>query len=497
MGKSLLCTALCRIFWQAGFQVAPFKAQNMALNSYVTLDGGEIGRAQGAQAEAAGVVATVKMNPVLLKPKQDLNAQVVVLGKPLADMSARDYRAKFLPGAVDLVGQCIDELRREYQVLVIEGAGSPAEVNLKDRDIVNMRTAFLADAPVILVADIDRGGVFAALVGTLELLEPHERSKVAGFIINKFRGDLQLLQSGLDFLEQRTGKPVLGVIPYLHEHGIEQEDSVSLSAMPRNWTTGELDIVVIQLPRISNFTDFDLLAEVPGVALRYVGARDTLGQPDALILPGTKNTLQDLLFLREKGLDKQILALAHKGIPIVGICGGYQMLGKMLYDPWGSEAAGEQMSGLGLLDIETTFQREKQTHRCTATLSSAQLSWCQVTNQAITGYEIHTGEVRLGLGVKPLLEITRRSGERVSVTDGAATNGGQIFGTHMHGLFDNAAVLLGWVNYLRQRKGLPLLVDEQLPTNREDKYDQLATAVKQHLDMGKLYQIMGLGDSRA
>lgn len=492
VGKSILCTALCRIFNQDGFRVAPFKAQNMALNSYVTADGGEIGRAQGAQADAAGVMATVKMNPVLIKPKQDLDAQIVVLGKPLADMSAREYRANFLPKAVGLVEQCINELRQDFEVLVIEGAGSPAEVNLKDRDIVNMRTAFLSEAPVILAADIDRGGVFAALVGTLELLEPHEREKVAGFIINKFRGDIELLRPGLDFLEQRTGKPVLGVIPYLHEHGIEQEDSVSL-ADNKTVAGTELDIAVIKLPRISNFTDFDALSLVPGVAIRFVGPGESLGKPDAVILPGTKNTIQDLLYLREKGLDTEIKALAKAGVPIVGICGGYQMMGKMLYDPWRSEAGIGDLPGLGLLDIETTFWKEKQTHRCSAKISCTELSWCGITNQEIKGYEIHTGQVTLGKQAQSLLKITHRSGVPTSIEDGAATREGLIFGTHLHGLFDNTELLLDWINFLRSLKGLEPLTSGQLPLHKGDKYDKLADVVRQHLDMEKLYSIMGLG----
>lgn len=497
VGKSLLCTALCRIFKQDGFLVAPFKAQNMALNSYVTLDGGEIGRAQGAQAEAAGVTATVQMNPVLLKPKQDLQAQVVVLGKPLADMSARDYRQHFLPRAVSLVEHCIEELRQDYDVLVIEGAGSPAEVNLKDRDIVNMRTAMLAEAPVILAADIDRGGVFASIVGTLELLEPQERQKVAGFIINKFRGDLELLRPGLEFLEQRTGKPVLGVIPYLHGHGIEEEDSVSLGGAQRNPAAADLDIAVIQLPRISNFTDFDLLSRVPGVALRFVGAGDALGQPDAVIIPGTKNTVSDLLYLREKGLDKEILALAQRGTPLAGICGGYQMMGKMLYDPQGTEAGLGSLPGLGLLDIETTFLAEKQTHRCSATISHTGLHWCRAANREIEGYEIHTGQVGFGRDAEPLLTINRRSGAFTCLPDGAAANQGQIFGTHLHGFFDNTGLLLDWVNYLRKQKGLSLLAAEQMPVHRDEKYDRLAAEVRRHLDMDKLYKMMGLGEIRA
>lgn len=492
VGKSLLCTALCRIFKQDGFQVAPFKAQNMALNSYVTLDGGEIGRAQGAQAEAAGVAATVTMNPVLIKPKQDMQAQVVVLGKPLADMSARDYRAKFLPQAVGLVKQSIEQLRQEYQVVVIEGAGSPAEVNLKDRDIVNMRTAFWAEAPVLLVADIDRGGVFASLVGTLELLEPAERQKVAGFIINKFRGDLELLKPGLEFLEQRTGKPVLGVIPYLYEHGIEEEDSVSLADRGKASPNPELDIAVIKLPRISNFTDFDLLSRVPGVELRFVGPKDKLGQPAAVILPGTKNTIQDLLYLKEKGLDKEIQILAQRGVPVVGICGGYQMMGKMLCDPWGTEAGIGDVSGLELINMETTFLAEKQTHQCTAQISCPSFLGNDSTPLELTGYEIHTGQVTLGPDVTPLLQITSRSGHRTCLEDGAAVNQGQIFGTHLHGLFDNSQLLLWWINYLRQRQGLKPMQADQLPEQRDEKYDRLAQMVRQNLDMSKIYAIMGM-----
>jgi len=412
-------------------------------------------------------------------------------------MSAREYRADFLPRAVGLVEQCLLDLRQEYQVLVIEGAGSPAEVNLKDRDIVNMRTALLADAPVILAADIDRGGVFAALVGTLELLEPHERDRVAGFIINKFRGDLELLRPGLDFLEQRTGKPVLGVIPYLPDHGIEQEDSVVLAGANRGITESEIDIAVIQLPRISNFTDFDALGSVPGVSVRFVDRGDQLGQPDAVIIPGTKNTVQDLLYLREKGLDRQIQTLAEGGVPVVGICGGYQMLGNMLYDPRGTEAGLGNLPGLGLLDIETTFFAEKQTHQCRAKVTCGELGWCDITNQGIKGYEIHTGVVKLGSRATSLLSITSRSGKPAEVADGAVAPGGRIFGTHLHGFFDNPCILLNWINFLRELKGLPVLTENQIPgTQREQKYDRLARIVRENLDMDKLYAIMGLGEAK-
>ncbi|MHB1126514.1 MAG: cobyric acid synthase [Bacillota bacterium] len=494
-GKSIICTALCRIFRQDGWRVAPFKAQNMALNSYITKDGKEIGRAQGVQAEAAGIEATVEMNPVLLKPKQDMIAQVVVLGRPMADMSARDYRADFLPDALGIVRQSLDQLRGAFEVVVLEGAGSPAEVNLKDRDIVNMRAAEIAEAPVLLVADIDRGGVFAALVGTLELLEPLERERVAGFVINKFRGDLELLKPGLEFLEQRTGKPVLGVIPYIHDLGIDEEDSVSIGV--RNSTTGvardEVEIAVIQLPRISNFTDFDALARIPSTRVRYVKMGQPLGYPDAIILPGTKNTVQDMLYLREQGYSEEIMSRAREGAWVVGICGGYQMLGKRMEDPQQVESDLLSLEGLGLLDVSTTFYGEKATQRVTAEVIANEEFWKAARGMIVEGYEIHMGRTELSTGAKPLLRLLS-PGITNDGIDGAVSLNGRVFGTYLHGLFDNDRFCLLWINELRRIKGL-------MPLNgtgpgyvgaKEAAFERLAAHVRQHLDMERVYRIMGL-----
>ncbi|WP_150265896.1 cobyric acid synthase [Paenibacillus tepidiphilus] len=374
VGKSLVTAAIGRIMTRDGYRAAPFKSQNMALNSYVTADGKEIGRAQGMQADAFGITATTDMNPILLKPSGEMSAQIVVHGVPHTALSAREYREKFLPEAKGTVLAALDRLRAEYDVVLIEGAGSPAEINLKSRDIVNMNLAGWADAPVLLVADIDRGGVFAFLVGTLELLEPHERARVKGFIINKFRGDLSLLQPGLDWLEERTGIPVLGVLPYLPQLRIEAEDSVVLDTLhgrPDQALGKELDIAVIRYPRISNFTDFDPLELEPDTAVRYVSSANELGTPDAIILPGTKNTAADLEHLRSQGFPAAIAqALARGTQQLVGICGGYQMLGAQLLDPDGVESAGPaECAGLGYLPLATTFLPQKTTVRAQGVLA--------------------------------------------------------------------------------------------------------------------------------
>ena len=346
VGKSLLTTALCRILHQDGYSVAPFKSQNMSLNSYITPDGKEIGRAQGMQADACKIVATTNMNPILLKPTREMSSQVVVHGKPYKDLDARAYREHYLPIAETIVKDALAQLRSQHEVVIIEGAGSPAEINLKDRDIVNMRLAAWADAPVILVADIDRGGVFASVVGTMAILEPQERDRVCGIIINKFRGDVTLLQPGIDWLEERIGKPVLGVIPYLQGLTLEDEDSLSLDdklgqgnqpARP-----DQLDIVVIRLPRISNFTDIDPLLHETDVHVRYVSAVREFGSPDVVLIPGSKNTIADLQYLQQSGLADQIIGYAAHGGRIVGICGGYQMLGERLLDPHGIESDKQQ-----------------------------------------------------------------------------------------------------------------------------------------------------------
>lgn len=497
VGKSLLCTALCRIFYQDGFKTVPFKAQNMALNSAVTPDGGEIGRAQAAQAEAAKLTASVYMNPILLKPKQDQEAQVIVLGHPHGDMSAWDYRQNYLPQAEPLVLDCINKLKSEYEVLVIEGAGSPAEINLKDQDIANMKTAELADAPVLLVADIDRGGVFAFIIGTLELLEPQERQRIKGFIINKFRGDLTLLKPGLDFLEERTGIPVLGVIPYIHEHGIDEEDSVSLSD---TYASGALDasikIAIMQLPRISNFTDFNVLQDLPDTRLQYIKKGERIGDADLVIIPGSKNSILDLRYLQDEGYADEIWRLSEQGKYIAGICGGYQMLGEKLLDPEATEAGIGSLNGLNLLPIITTYTDQKITHQVKAAFLTEAAFCSDINDRSINGYEIHSGQTELLDKDAGLLLIQQRSGERVTIIDGAVNKAGNVFGTHLHGLFDNPEFLRTLMNTLRRKKGLGPIDEYKLSSNKKQlKYDQLAEIVRTALNMEMLYKIMGIKDT--
>lgn len=494
VGKSVLCAALCRIFNQDGYTVAPFKAQNMALNSMVTPEGGEIGRAQGVQAEAAGVLPSVDMNPILVKPKKDMHAQVIVRGTPLADMSASEYRQDYLPRAGEVVQKSLHELRSNYQVLVIEGAGSPAEINLKDNEIANMRTAYWAGVPVLLVADIDRGGVFASLIGTLELLDPWERDLVQGFIINKFRGDLELLKPGLKYLEERTGKPVLGVVPYLFDHGIEEEDSVFLQDRA-SWGPEDapLKIAVLQFPRISNFTDLNPLLSLPDTNVRLTKKGEKIGAVDAVILPGTKNTIADLDYLKEEGYEEEIIQLVEKGVHVIGICGGYQMLGRNLRDPGENENTGENREGLGLLNCSTTFFPEKATHEVEARINTREGWLGHLNGEIIKGYEIHMGHSEFLVEKEPLVHITMRSGQKVNVNDGLMAAGGRVLGTHLHDFFANRNVLVAFANALRQEKGLPLISAEDVYfRSREEVYDQSAASVREALDMDKLYKIMGL-----
>jgi len=503
VGKSIVTTALCRILKQDGWKVAPYKSQNMALNSYVTLDGKEIGRAQGVQAEACEVAATTDMNPILIKPMKEMNAQIVVHGKPYTQLSARDYRSEFLPFAKTTVVAALERLRAEYEVVVIEGAGSPAEINLKQNDIVNMNLAAWAEAPVLLVADIDRGGVFASLVGTLELLEPHERVRVKGFIINKFRGDLSLLQPGLDWLEERTGIPVVGVLPYLPNIDIEQEDSVVLDAY-KGKALGdnegyELDIAVIRYPRISNFTDIDALVAEQDVRVRYVQSLAELGTPDGIILPGTKNTMDDLRFLRESGLADAILTFAHvhedeghSSCDIVGICGGYQMLGEQLLDPHGVEVeAGAEALGLSLLPLQTTFYAEKKTERVQGVIDCSQLQWGQGSGTAITGYEIHMGQtIRLDGKKESVYPLFQMSDHRA---EGLASANGQVWGTYLHGVFHNDVFRRQWLNQIRTRKGLRAIEDIVPFADRQQlAFDRLADETRNSMNIALIYEIAGL-----
>ncbi|WP_409344780.1 cobyric acid synthase [Paenibacillus sp. MBLB4367] len=519
VGKSIVVTALCRILLQDGRRVAPFKSQNMSLNSYVTPDGKEIGRAQGMQADACRIAATTDMNPILLKPTKEMVSQVVVHGKPLRDYDARTYREKYLPQAEGIVKDALERLRSEYDAIVIEGAGSPAEVNLKDRDIVNMRLAGWADAPVVLVADIDRGGVFAAIVGTLDILEPEERDRVKGFIINKFRGDVSLLQPGLDWLEQRTGKPVLGVIPYLRDLGLEDEDSASLDAKRQrglkdgnrkaaateggpdaDYTETDasaerlLDIAVIRLPRISNFTDFDPLFDETDAVVRYVSAPGQLGNPDAIILPGSKNTVEDLLFLRENGLEAAILAHVRRGGRLVGICGGYQMLGRTLYDPHRVESSHESVTGLRLIPAETTFAQDKKTERVTGFADG----W-RPTDESlpIEGYEIHMGETRFTEPVNHPFRVGLErdsDAERSLHPEGCISEDGKVWGTYVHGILHNDALRRDWLNRLRADRGWePLVCSLFYREKRDMAFDRLADHVRSHLDMPRIYAMMAEG----
>ncbi len=480
-GKSLLCTGLCRIFYEDGHRVAPFKSQNMALNSYITQDGGEIGRAQGVQAEACGLEATVDMNPILLKPKAHMVSEVIVHGKHFADMEAFSYRSEFVPKVIPKIEESIERLYAEHELLVVEGAGSPAEINLKDRDIANMRMADLLDCPVFLAADIERGGVFASIVGTLELLDPPERARVKGFIINKFRGKKELLDSGLHWLEERTGIPVLGVIPHF-EHDIDPEDSLALDALKlkkRDRTSSDLDIAVIKLPRISNFTDISPLQEEPGASVRYISSLRGFGKPDLIVIPGSKNTVEDLMWLKEQGLADAIASAYASGSWVAGICGGFQMLGERLFDPERVESGYEELDGIGLLATSTTFYAQKRTIRNRGQLLGA------YAGHEVEGYEIHLGRTERG-GSEPFLQF--ESGE----CDGAISADGRAFGTYLHGLFQNRGFTRDFLNRLRSAKGLPPCGDEVMPeaARREESYRRLAAHLRQHLDMDLVYQIL-------
>ncbi|MFD9625626.1 cobyric acid synthase [Peribacillus muralis] len=486
VGKSLICTALCRVFSNKGYRVVPFKSQNMALNSYVTMDGGEIGRAQGVQAEAARIVATTDMNPILLKPKQDMVSEVIVHGKHFQDMKALSYRNQFVEKAMPIVRKSVEKLQQEYDIIVLEGAGSPAEINLKDRDIANMRMAKLADAAVILVADIDRGGVFASIIGTLALLDDDERDCVKGIIINKFRGMRELLDDGIEWVEKETGIPVLGVLPYL-DVNIEAEDSLALSSLRfKKSKSGEfpIDVAVLKFPHISNFTDVDPFFDEPGVGVRLVASVYELGNPDLLILPGTKNTIEDLNWLKQVGLDRTIKELREQGTMIFGICGGFQMLGTKLFDPDGVEGNGENAEGLSLLPAETVFQAEKKTVQMEGVLPSGILAG----EMNLSGFEIHLGKTTLESQVRPFLQL--KDGRQ----DGAIATDNKVFGTYLHGIFHNRLFTRLLVNQIRRSKGLDevretVQSDSEL---REEAYNLLATHLEENIDMETIYQWLQL-----
>lgn len=484
VGKSIMVAGLCRIFRQDGFKVAPFKAQNMALNSFVTTEGGEIGRAQAVQAEAAGIEPSVHMNPVLLKPEADANSQVIVLGKVTKNLKASQYYS-YTPKLLQVIKDSLNRLLADYDIVVIEGAGSPAEINLKKREIVNMRVARMANAPVLLVGDIDRGGVFAAIIGTLELLTEQERALIKGFVINKFRGDLKLLKPGLDALEKRTGKPVLGVIPYFRDITIAQEDSVYLDERQVTLANGTLDVAVIRLPHISNYDDFDPL-EAQGCNVRYVSRPSEIGKPDLLILPGTKSTIADLIHLKQHGLTQVIIQLAQYGVPIIGICGGYQMLGSSIRDPEKIESKQDEIAGLGLLKITTTFNSDKTTTQVKAIIAAHGGLFEGLKDIDITGYEIHMGQTG-NVNCRPVLQVLETPRGKADYFDGAISESGLIFGTYIHGLFHNAEFTHRFLNRLRHLRGLTVTTASS--TNKQEMYDKLADVIRHSLDMPRVYEI--------
>ncbi|MDC9593773.1 cobyric acid synthase [Xenorhabdus sp. IM139775] len=493
VGKSVLVAGFCRIFTQDGYRCTPFKSQNMALNSGITADGKEMGRAQIFQAEAAGLAPDVRMNPILLKPTSDRKAQVVVMGKAMCSMNAVEYH-EYKPQLRQQILLAYHGLAAETDIMVLEGAGSPAEINLRERDIVNMGMAELVDTPVILVADIDRGGVFAAIYGTLALLKPEEKARIKGVIINKFRGDVSLLQSGIEQIEALTQVPILGVLPWL-DLDLEDEDSVALQVgkydQPEPKTEACLDIAVIQYPHIANFTDFNALAAQPDVYLRYVSSASELQGADLILLPGSKNTLGDLAWLKTQGIDQAIIAARQKKVPIIGICGGYQMLGKQIVD--GVESGLTQMAGLGLLDTETEFASEKQTAQIRGVVApalSGMLKSCG--GQPIEGYEIHMGTTRLGQQVTPFARIHLRNGEEKIEFDGAVTQDGLVMGSYLHGLFDQNTFTRPLLNQLRIRKGrVPLEnVAFDYRRHKEKQFNRLAASMREHLDIARIYQLM-------
>jgi adenosylcobyric acid synthase len=484
VGKSIIVAALCRIFRQDGFTVAPFKAQNMALNSFVTREGGEIGRAQAVQAEAAGIEPSIHMNPVLLKPESDGKSQVIVLGKVTKNLKASQYY-KYTQHLLGIIEDSLNKLRSNYDIVVIEGAGSPAEINFREREIVNMRVARMFRSPVLLVGDIDRGGVFASLVGTLQLLNRAERALVKGLIINKFRGDINLLKPGLGMLEKLSRKPVLGVIPYFHGITIAQEDSVYLDERPTSGANGNLQVAVIHLPHVSNYDDFDPLEE-HGCTVCYVTQPSELGNPDLIILPGTKTTITDLLYLQKHGLDRAIVHQAKSGTPIVGICGGYQMLGKNIADPYEVESKKGCVPGLGLMDNETIFNREKTTTQVKAQVVADNGLLQGTKGIEVTGYEIHMGQTN-NQNCSPAFKILETPSGDKGYFDGAINNKGTIFGTYIHGLFHNTDFTQAFLKRLRQIRGLPAISTTAI--NKNEHYNKLADVVRQSLDMQRVYNI--------
>ncbi len=492
-GKSRLATAFCRILRQDGHRVAPFKAQNMALNSYITADGREVGRAQAVQAEAAGVELDVRMNPILLKPSGNRMTQVIVMGRVYRNIEAHTYY-KMKKEVRPFAEQAFDEMAGEYDCLVMEGAGSPAEINLMEDDFSNMGIAMYAKAPVILVADIDRGGVFASIYGTVMLLPEEERRLFKGIIINKFRGRTDTLLSGIEKIEKLTGIPVLGILPYREDIRIEEEDSLAES-LKRAATSADIRVCVPWTPHMSNFTDFDVLRNYEDVSLTYVKTPEELQGSDLIILPGSKNTIEDMKYLEEKGFKDEILRLHGEGIALCGICGGYQMLGAKIMDPLCLEGAETEIEGFGLLRAVTLMEEEKITSRVRAKVlpGKEEDSVFHIPQEIeVEGYEIHCG--RTEVEEEHFSNIVEKSGEGVSLSDGAINSRANVFGTYLHGIFDNANFTQTILNNLRRRKGLAQKREEDdYRSYKEMQYDMLADEVRKYIDVSKIYRIMDEG----
>ncbi len=492
VGKSIITAGLCRIFRQDGYEVAPFKSQNMALNSFITNEGKEMGRAQVVQAEAAGKEPSVEMNPILLKPTTDSKSQVIINGEVYGNMSAAEYH-NFKPELSEMVKNTYNSLAKKNDIVVIEGAGSPAEINLRDKDIVNMGMAEIADAPVILVGDIDRGGVFASLAGTMLLLTEEEKARVKGVVINKFRGDIEILKPGIKMLEEIIKVPVLGVVPYT-KLNIDDEDSLAEKfTNVKVSSAGELDVVVVKVPHISNFTDFNALENIQGVRVRYVENGMDLGEPDLVILPGSKNTIEDMLHIRRNGIEDEIKQLHSNGVFIFGICGGYQMLGVEIEDPDKTESNLLRIEGIGLLNTKTVFQKSKMTTQVEAVITGNEGILEGLKGLKVKGYEIHMGMTECLNGCEAFLTVNGMQGRELAV--GVMNRNGSAFGTYIHGIFDNRDFVTKFINNLRKRKGLKALDEQSFDFNtfKERQYDALADLLRSSLDMDKIYDIVSKG----
>ena len=488
VGKSVLCSAFLRILKQDGWKAAPFKAQNMSLNSFVTRDGLEMGRAQATQAQAAGMEPDVRMNPVLLKPTSDRRSQVIVEGKAIGTMSAMEYH-QYKPALRKRIREIYQSLEGQVDCVIIEGAGSPAEINLREGDIVNMSMAEAADAPVILVGDIDLGGVFASLLGTIMLLDEEERKRVKGVIINKFRGDIKILEPGLRMLEDRIHIPVLGVVPWMDVE-LEDEDSVT-ERFRRRSGKGDIDVAVVKLRRISNFTDFQALALQPGCSVRYAERAEDLGHADLIILPGTKNTIEDLIDLRSRGMDAAIIRHARRGGMVIGICGGFQMLGNRLSDPFHTESNIPEAAGLGLLDMDVEFEREKQTVQAVGTIACPSGWLAECSGQTLDGYEIHAG--RSIPGPEAVQWMRTSAG-----TDGIMNQQGNVLGTYLHGLFDDGSFFAAVASRIRKERGAAPEPDQPVSFEafREKEFDRIAAIVRSAVDMDAVYRIIRGSEDR-